>query len=458
MRLLIIGGGPGGYVASIIAAKSGAEVTLIEKKDLGGTCLNRGCIPTKTILHSAALFRETKNFAELGIEIDGADFNLSTVMQRKEKIVSRLRSGVEYLLKKNDVKVVHGEASFIEPHKVRVVTDGGETAILEADKIIIATGSRPLELPFVPTDGLNIINSDHVLELKKKPSSMIIVGGGVIGCEIAQAFSFIGTRVTIVETMPEIMDNLDPDLKKMMQQVLKKDGISIMTSCRLQSVNSSEAGVYAEVLDAQAKKIQLQAEKLLVSVGRKPQIENLNAQAIGLRLDEKGFIWTDEAQLTSVGGVYAIGDVTGSMQLAHVASHQGLVAVKNIIGIKSVMNYSVVPQCIYTKPEIACMGSTQQNAGVETKTGMFPVSANGRALIENCAEGFSKVVADAENGIVLGIHLAGPNVTEMISCMAGIIGCKAGIEDVEQFVFAHPTVSEMIYESILDVNKQAIHK
>lgn len=457
MKLLIIGGGPGGYVASIIASKKGAEVTLVEKKDLGGTCLNRGCIPTKTILHSAALFRETRNFGELGIEIGSVDFNLPAVMQRKEKIVLKLRNGIEYLLKKNGVNVVRGEACFADPHTVHV-TGGGNELICKADKIIIATGSKPAELPFAPVDGVNILNSDHLLELKKIPSSMIIVGGGVIGCELAQAFSYMGTKVTIVEMLPEILDSLDTDLKKLMHNVLKKDGITIMTSCRLNSLNSSEACVRAEVMDLQGNKVELQAEKVLVSVGRKPQIENLNTQAIGLRLDEKGFIWTDEQQSTNICGIYAIGDVTGSMQLAHVASHQGLVAVKNMLGIKTGMDYFAVPQCIYTKPEIASMGVTQQNAGVETKTGMFPVSANGRALIENCVEGFSKVITEAENGTVIGVHLAGPNVTEMISGMAGVIGFEADIEDLENFIFAHPTVSEMIYESILDVNNQAIHK
>ncbi len=456
MKVLVIGGGIGGYTCAIRAAQKGAEVTLIEKEHMGGTCLNRGCIPTKAILHSAKLYHEAQSFGELGIEINEPYIDLEKVIERKNGIVKKLRGGVEYLMKKNKITVIKGTARLTGEKTVEAVTNEGVIS-LTADSVVVAAGSRPFELPFAPADGEVILNSDQLLNMTEQPDSMIIIGGGVIGCEFAQAFAMMDTQVTIVEMLPSVLANLDPDLSELMSKELSGMGVEILTGTRLTKVEKAADGVSVTV-EKDGEKRELQAEKLLIAIGRTPNTDGLGLESCGVTTDKKGCITVDSGMRTNVEDIYAIGDVTGGIQLAHVAAHQGMTAADNIFGEDREMNYDIVPSCIYTSPELASMGRTAGNAGVPVNVGIFPMNANGRSMIESSTDGFAKVVASKDDGTILGVQLAGANVTEMISGMAGAIAFEANAEDVSEWIFAHPSVSEAIYESVLDLSKTAIHK
>lgn len=459
MDILIIGGGPGGYVAAIAAAKRGADVTLVEKGLLGGTCLNRGCIPTKTVLHSANLFHEAKSFGQLGIVTGPPEVDFGTVMRRKDMVVKQLRQGVEFLLGKAGVTTMRGEARFLSRSEVAVRSAEGEVK-LPVQNVIIATGSAPVSLPFAKINGQSIINSDHALQLDSLPESMVVIGGGVVGCEFAQAFARLGVRVTLLEMLPALLGAMDADQAALIRRVLEKDGVDIHLSCGVDAVEDTGAGVEVRFAEGGAQQ-SVTVEKVLVATGRKPVTEGLDAHAAGITTTAGGAVPVDAMCRTNVEGIYAIGDVTGGVQLAHVASHMGAIAVDNIFGGQEELDERVIPYCVYTSPELASVGYTQaraEEAGFAVKTGVFPVSANGRALIEGVKDGFSKVVTDSGEGTILGLHLAGPNVTEMISPFSTAIKFEATTEDVARLIFAHPTVSEIIHESILDIDAKAIHK
>lgn len=456
MKVIVIGGGLGGYTCAIRAAQKGADVTLIERDMLGGTCLNCGCIPTKAVLHSAKMYSEAKSFHELGIEINEPYIDLVKVIERKDRIVKKLRGGVEYLMKKNSIRVIKGSARFSGEKTIEVSTANG-VEVLSADNIVIAAGSRPFELPFAPTDGELILNSNDLLTMTEQPDSMIIIGGGVIGCEFAQAFAMMDTEVTIVEMLPSILANLDTDLSALMEKQLVSQGVRIETGGKLTGIVKGDDSVRITV-EKDGGTFELTAERLLIAIGRTPNTDGLCLEHCGILTDRKGCIPVDGQMRTNADGIYAVGDITGSIQLAHVAAHQGMIAAENMYGAEREMAYNIVPSCIYTTPELATMGKTAENAGMPVNVGVFPMSANGRSLIENCTSGFAKVVSSEEDGTILGVHLAGANVTEMISGMAGMIGFEANADDVSDWIFAHPSVSEAIYESVLDLNKASIHK
>ncbi len=450
MKIIVIGGGPGGYVAALRGAKKGAEVTLIEKDLLGGTCLNRGCIPTKAILHTANLYHETKHFASYGIQLQGAQLDFNQLMEHKEKTVSQLRNGVQFLLKKAGVTVVQGEARFVSKKCVAV----GDTEYA-GDYIIIATGSKPADIPIAQADGETILNSDHALNLKELPKSLAILGGGVIGCEFAQAFSRMGCKVTIVEMLPNLVANMDGDQSSLLQKVFKREGIDVFLNASVTKIQRGEQGISVDYTLSDGTEQKVCAEKLLLAAGRKPLTQGLALDSAGVTTAKNGSIPVNSSLETNVQGIYAIGDVNGGVQLAHVASHQGMIAVDNIFGEGKTFDDIAIPYCVYTSPELASIGKTQRDAE-GASVGMFPVSANGRAMIEGAKEGFSKVIA--KDDTILGIHLAGPNVTEMVSPLGGIIQFEATTEDVHNFIFAHPSVSEIVHESILDIHQMAIHK
>ena len=459
MDIVVIGGGPGGYVAAIAAAKRGAQVVLIEKDMVGGTCLNRGCIPTKAILHSANLFAEAKNFAEIGIKISEPEIDFATIMQRKSAVVKQLRGGVEFLLKKAGVKVIKGDASFVSEKEIKVCGAEGEHTI-EFENAIIATGSAPADLPFAKADGETIINSNHALELNKLPESVVVIGGGVVGCEFAQAFARLGSKVTIVEMLPDLIANMEKEQSEILKRVLKRDKIDINLSCKVNIVTAMSCGGEVKFTDCNGEQKTVTAEKILIATGRRPMSAELDLEAAGVVAAADGSVKVNEYCATEVQGIYAIGDVAGSVQLAHVASHQGIIAVSNIFKEQKSLDERIIPYCIYTNPEIASMGLSEEKAkeqGYIPKTGLFPTSANGRSIIEGMKDGFSKIVADTSDGTILGIHLVGANVTEMISPLSGVIKFEATLEDVTEMIFAHPTVSEIIHESVLDADKKAIH-
>jgi len=459
MDCVVIGGGPGGYVAAIYAAKKGASVTLVEKDLLGGTCLNRGCIPTKAVLHSAhAYYHAVKHFPAIGVNMEGVSLDFDSVMKNKDAVVAKLRGGVEYLLKKNGVTVIRGEASFIDSKAVNVRASDGDVK-LTADTFLIATGSKPVNLPFIDFDAVSVLSSDHILQLKSLPDTLAIIGGGVIGCEFAQAFARMGVKVSIIELLPRLLANMDTEQSALMARVLKREKVDLYLEHSVANAVVSESGVRLSFKEAAGAEKTLEAEKLLIAVGREPNSASLSLDKAGVLVSPKGFIDVDEGMRTNVSGIYAIGDVTGKLQLAHVASHQGMIAVENMFGGDEQMNYDAVPQCVYTEPEMASIGKTDAIVDPSAVTaGMFPVSANGRAMIEGVSDGFSKVIVDSDSKTILGIHLAGPNVTEMISGITGTISFEMTTEDMRAGIFAHPCVSEIIGESFLDVDGLAIHK
>ncbi|MDR0497665.1 MAG: dihydrolipoyl dehydrogenase [Treponema sp.] len=458
MEIIVIGGGPGGYAAALYAAKRGIKVTLVEKAEIGGVCLNRGCIPTKTILHSAKLLHHAKSFASLGINasVEGVDY--ARLSARREEVVSRLRNGVSFLLQKAGVNVINGTASFMNAGKLRVNSEEKEM-ILSADKILIAAGAIPVAIPVAVIDGQNIITSDHVLALNELPQSMAIIGGGVIGCEFAQAFARLGCEVMVIEAAPRLLPGMDADISALLRKTLEKDGVKIYLDSEVTEAVKTSKGILVKFRHEQKKGIELSAEKLLVAVGRKPELSNMHLDNVGVDCTG-GFIGVDDHMQTNISGIYAVGDVTNGVRLAHVASYGGIAAVKHMLGEKADSAAGLcIPMCVYTDPEIACTGLTfdaAKDAGYNCREGVFPLSANSRAVIENSTDGFAKMILDSD-GTIIGAHLIGQNVTEMISLLGALINVQTAASDLEQIIFTHPSVSEIISESVFAADKMALH-
>lgn len=456
MDIVIIGAGPGGYIAALYAAKRGINVALVEKMDIGGTCLNRGCIPTKVILHSAAMLHHVKGFAGLGIDVAVESVNYPQINKRCGEVTARLRGGVDLLLKRAGVTVIHGEASLTGAKQIRVATENGEKQH-SADKIVIATGAAPTEISAAPIDGDAIIHSDHALALTDLPESMAIIGGGVIGCEFAQAFARLGCKVTVIEAMTRLLQGMDGDVAGLLLKTLKRDGVKVHLGARVKSAVKTDEGVEL-AFDKGQGEARVTARKVIVATGRKPKLGGLGLDAAGVA-HENGFIKVNGQMQTTVPGIYAIGDVTGGIQLAHTASYGGITAVKHMLGEDADISGACVPMCVYTDPEIACAGLTldaARKAGFDCREGTFPLSANPRAVIEGSTDGFAKMTLDSD-GTIIGAHLVGPNVTEMISLLGGLISFQTAASDMEGIIFAHPSVSEIIGESVLAAYNMALH-
>lgn len=458
MTVTVIGGGIGGYTCAIRLSQLGADVTLVEKENMGGTCLNRGCMPTKVVLQSAKSYHALNSYDEFGIEIDSDPFlDFEKVIARKDRIVAKLRGGVEHLMKKNKIKVVYGTASFISSNRIEVKKENG-TETIESDYFVIATGSRPATLPVAVHNGESIIDSTDILQLKELPETLAVLGGGVVGCEFAQAFSMMDTEVTIIEMMPSILSMFDDDISALITEQFKKNGIEIKTGTRLLEATPIDNGVELRY-EVDGKEETKTVEKLLVSTGRLPNVEELSLNLAGIKQTDSGHIETDAFMCTNVENIYAIGDVTGGKyQLSHMAAHQGLTAASNIMGDSVEIDPSCVPMCAYVYPEIATIGVAEKDADFQVKVGRFSAAANGKSMVENDTAGFAKVVTDADDGIIKGVQLALANATEMISYMAGMIKFEANTDDVAEWFFAHPTVSEAVGEAILDVDGFAINK
>jgi len=455
MKVIVIGAGPGGYEAAIKAAKLGADVTIIEKDKFGGTCLNRGCIPTKSLLKSSEILSEVRHAGTFGIEVEGegkADF--AQVIARKDKIVSQLVKGIEFLLNKNRIKIVKGFGKLLDKHTVEVEGEGFRET-LEADKIILATGSVPVCPGIFKYDGKKVITSDEVLSLQEAPKSIIIVGGGVIGCEIGQFLRRMGSEVTIVEMMPHILPLEDEDVAKQLERQFKKDKIKVIAGQGITSVEVEADGVTAYVGDKQLK-----AEKLLVSIGRKPYTEGLGLENVGIKLDNKGRIIVNEKMETSVEGIYAIGDLVASPALAHVASKEGLIAAENALGDHKTVSYKAVPKCVYTDPEIASVGMTEYEAkekGISYKVGSFDFRGLGKAQVLDKIQGFVKIIAD-ENDVILGAAIVGAIATELLAELSLAVHLGLTVDQVGDAIHPHPTMSEAIMEALHDVHGQSVHK
>ncbi len=448
-ELMILGGGPGGYVAAIRAAQRGIKVTLIENKDIGGTCLNRGCIPTKALLKSASLLEQIKSMRSYGITVNNVEFDFNKTMQWKDRVVKRLTGGVGSLLDKNGVEVLYGTAKFIGSDTIDI--DGEQ---IQFEKAIIATGSESAKPPIPGIEGENVIFSNDALSLKELPTSLGIIGGGVIGVELANVFAATGTKVTVIEALQDIVPVMDKDLGKNLEKALKKKGIKIYTGAKVTGICSDRIKI-----DNKGKEEEIFCEKVLVAVGRRPNTEGLCLETANIMYDRKG-IQVNERMETNVPGIYAVGDVVPTPQLAHVASEEGLVAVDNILGNKSWMKYNAVPYCVYTNPELAAVGLTEDIAkdkGIEYSIGTFPLMINGKAMIEGVREGFVKIIADKNDNKILGVHIMAPHACEIIqqACVAITLG--ATLDQFEEVINPHPTMGETMFEAALLVKGKGIH-
>jgi dihydrolipoamide dehydrogenase len=456
-ELIVLGGGPGGYVAAIRAAQLGKRVAIVEKDRFGGVCLNRGCIPTKAMLASSHLFDLVKRSQEFGIKVDSYSLDLVRLMERKEKVVSTLRKGVEFLLKSNNVDMYRGFGKLISDNKVEVAVDG-TIQIIEGAHILIATGSEALVPSAFTYDKNVVITSDEALDMKNIPGSVIVVGGSAVGLEFATIYSVFGADVTLIEMLPQIAPTEDLEISDALLKSMKRRGIDIKTSTKVLSAET--VGSAAEVeIESEGEKQKLKADIVLVAVGREPNTQGIGAEEIGLEL-ERGYIKVDERLKTSRPNVYAIGDVIGGMMLAHVASHEGIVAVENVFGESKSINYSNVPSCIYTDPEIASVGFSEQKCkemGYDYKVGKFPFSANGKALGEGEREGFVKVISDAKYDEILGVHIFGVHASAILHEAVIAKASELIVSSVSQVVHIHPSLSETVMEAFMDIGGISIH-
>lgn len=458
-KVVVIGAGPGGYVAAIRLAQLGAEVILIEKDKLGGTCLNVGCIPTKVLLHCAEVVTNLGEAQELGVKVDSSSINWDKVQEKRKKISSQLVMGVGSLVKANKIKLIEGSASFVDKHTLNIVKKDKTEEKLTFDKLIIASGSVPA-IPPIPgvKECPACIDSTAALELDKVPKSMLVIGGGVIGIEMATAYSAFGTKVTIVEALPKILPLMDGELSKMLKKSMQEKNIEILTGTKVLSVETTALGAKVNVETEQGNK-SFEAEKVLVAVGRRTYTESLDLAAAGIAND-RGRITVNDKMQTNVEGIYAIGDCLGKVMLAHVASAQGEVAAENIMGANKKFNGATSPSCVYTDPEFAGVGLTEEQAKEQNKdyeVGRFPLAANGKALIANGGQGVVKVIKGKEYNEILGVHILGPRATDLIAEAALMIGMEATAEDVIETIHAHPTLTEAVREAVLASEGIAIH-
>jgi dihydrolipoamide dehydrogenase len=458
-KLAIIGGGPAGYVGAIRGAQLGAEVILIEKKEVGGTCLNVGCIPTKTLTSTAHLYTLMKKSSSWGIDSGFPGLNWDQVMRRKEQVVRRLVSGVKFLLKERKVSLISGPASFLDEKTLLIKKTNGGVEKFQADKILISSGSVPINLPITGADLEGVVDSTQALSFEEVPKTLVIVGGGYIGCEFASIYHSFGSEVTVVEMLPQILPGEDEEIISLLRRKWEKEGVKIYTESRV-------TGIYPQ--DVQTKKVKIAtpkgeleilSEKVLISVGRKAFTDGLNLKSIGLA-NENGKIIVDEFMRTNLNHIYSAGDCIGGYLLAHVASMEAECAVENALGGNVKMDYTSVPRCIFTCPEIGGVGMTEKEAlakGFKIKIGRFPFAANGRALAEDETEGMVKIIADNKSDKIIGCIIMGNRGTDLIAELA--LGIKIGIKlkDLIETIHAHPTLAEAVRESALKTAGRPIH-
>lgn len=452
-EVAVLGGGPGGYVAAIKAAQAGKKTCIVESTYFGGTCLNVGCIPTKTLIKSANVLSEIKEaerFAVLGVDPAQIRVDMGRLQARKKAVVSQLVSGVKGLLRGNKVTVFEAKASFVDAHTIAA----GDKRFT-AENVIIATGSNVFIPPFIKQEGNNhIITSTEALDLDHVPASIAVIGGGVIGVEFAYLLNKLGSKVTVLELMDHILPMVDPEVSRLAQKRLEKDGVSFSLGAKVGMVKDDT--VYYEL---DGKECSVKADCVLMAVGRVPNTEGLNAEGIGLAFDRRS-IKTDDHLRTNIPGIYAIGDVNGKVMLAHTAEHEGTIAVANICGGDEAMHYDRIPSCIYLEPEIACIGLTEAQARethADVKVGKFPLIANGKSLVEGDTDGMFKVVVDGEYGEILGVHLYGKHTTDMISEISVAMAAEATADEIVGAVHPHPTVSESLPEAFMAAVGRAIH-
>lgn len=451
----VIGSGPGGYVAAIRCAQLGMKTAIIEKySTLGGTCLNVGCIPSKALLDSSHHYHDAvKHFEEHGIEIPGeVKVNLEKMIARKQAVVDQTSGGVKFLMDKNNIDVYEGLGSFADATHIEIKKNDGSTEQIEAKNTIIATGSKPSTLPFIDIDKERIITSTEALKLKEIPKHLVVIGGGVIGLELGQVYSRLGAEVTVVEFMDRIIPTMDADLSKELTKVLKKQGFKINTSHKVKEVTRKGDQVIVKADDKKGNEVVFEADYCLVSVGRRPYTDGLNAGKAGVKLNERGQVEVNAHLQTNVSNIYAIGDVVRGAMLAHKAEEEGVMVAESLAGQKPHIDYNLIPGVVYTWPEVAAVGKTEaqlKEEGVKYKAGKFPMRALGRARASMDIDGFVKILADAETDEVLGVHMVGARVADLIAEAVTAMEFRASAEDISRMSHAHPTYAEAVKEAAL---------
>ena len=460
-QAVVIGGGPGGYVCAIRLSQLGIKTACIDAGGkLGGTCLNIGCIPSKSLLNLSENFNKAKNFSNLGIEVGQVKLNLEKIMQNKDKAVDTLTKGIEFLFKKNKVSYFKGIATFQSAKKILIKDEKKKETIIESDKVVISTGSEPLSLPGIKFDEKIILSSTGALSLKKIPKKMIVVGGGYIGLEMGSVWLRFGTEVHVVEFLDHITPGMDKEISKEFMKILKKQGMKFHLQTKLESIQKNNNGAKVIATDKDGKKIDFDCDVVLISVGRKPNTKNLNLEKININLDNKKRIKTNNKFETNIKNIYAIGDVISGPMLAHKAEEEGIAVAELIAGQSGHVNYDVIPGVIYTSPEVASIGKTEEQlkeSNKKYKVGKFPFLANSRAKAIDEPEGFVKILADDKTDKILGVHMIGPHAGEMIAEIGIAMEFGASSEDIARTCHAHPTFSEAVKEAALSVDKRAIH-
>jgi len=444
--VIFLGGGSGGYVGAIRAVDLGKKVCIVEERELGGTCLNRGCIPTKALLRSAEIFNYIKEGTVFGIKVDSYGYDVDGIYNWKENVVKKLLSGIEYLLKSRNVVVKKGRGKILNNQTIELETNNGKERI-KGDNIVIATGSEPAIIPSFKIDGVNILTSDDALKLREIPKDIVIVGAGAIGIEFANFYNAFGTKVTIVEMMPQVVPTLkDKKIATLLQRILNKKGIEIKTGSKIENIEIKNGKVYSTLSTGET----LESEKVLISIGRKLNSDNIGLENVGIKT-ENGRIIVDDSLRTNVENIYAIGDVIGGLLLAHKAMKEGEVVAEIIAGENKKMDYRVLPWAIFSTPEIASVGLTEEEAkeqGIEVLTGEFPFTANGKAVSMNSTDGMVKVVARKKDKVLIGAQIVGPEASIMIAELALAIKNNLTLDDIADTIHTHPTLPEVIMEAV----------
>ncbi len=458
--VVVLGAGPGGYVAAIRASQLGLKTAIIDKQWLGGVCLNVGCIPSKALLKNADVaFTLRKKSKEFGFSFDNLNLDYSVAVKRSRKVSDRLTKGVGFLMKKNNIDVIMGTGKLVSKSKLTVTDSDGKITELSAKNVIIATGAHSMQIPGIEVDGEKVLSYTEAILQEKQPESVVIIGGGAIGVEFATIWNGYGSEVTIVEMLPRLVPLEDEEIGLELGKAFKKNGIKILTGHKVEKVEKSEKGVKVTVSDESGEKV-IEADQVLLAIGFRPNSSGLGLQEIGVSFDKRGFIEIDEKMATNVPGIWAIGDVTGKLLLAHVASTQAIVCAENIAGVETVtLDYRMMPRATYCHPQVASFGLTEaqaREAGYDIKVGRFPFQANGKALGLGESAGFMKLVTDARYGEILGAHMIGPEVSELLPELTLAHNMELTAEEISRNVHAHPTLSEVIMEAAHDVEGHAI--
>ena len=456
--VVIVGGGPAGYVAAIRAARLGGRVTLVEEEKLGGTCLNRGCIPTKFMLHSVETYRLVKTAERYGISVSGANLELAKMQAAKNRVISALTAGVKGLLSGNGVEVLSGRGKLTSPGQIEVTLAQGKKETINTDKIILATGAKPISIPIPGADSPDIMSVDSMLEVKQLPKSLVIIGGGVVGVEMATVFAKLGSQVSLVEMMPHCLPTQDDEIALVLEEALRDDGVQVCCSARVSRIDDVSGGNVVVFSEGEAEQ-KIEAEAVAISVGYRPNIEGLGLEECGVAVG-KGGIEVNEKMETSLPNIYAAGDVVGGMMLAYVAIAEGIVAAENACGLDVKVDYNAVPQCVFSLPAVGSVGLTEEAAvaqGYDVQVGRFPLKASGMALILGEQRGLVKVIADRKYGQLLGVHIIGLHAPCLIAEAAIAMKMEGTVDDILATMHAHPSISEAIWEAAADVKGEAIH-